>query len=134
MRSQSPERRCVSQTCPLPGYRNITGIHMSTGLVSGVVVVQAPGVQSGTVKFQSNWKSEDAFALPHAIPLRHGEFAQAAQGVATLRWLIAAAQRPAPALANGPTELLTKLGQLRDAGVISPAEFEAKKADILRRM
>jgi hypothetical protein len=30
--------------------------------------------------------------------------------------------------------LLTKLGQLRDAGVISPAEFEAKKADILRRM
>ena len=77
-------------------YRNITGIQMSTGLVSGVVVIQAPGVQSGTVKFQSSKKSEDAFALPHAIPLRHGEFAQAAQSVATLRWLIAAAQSPAP--------------------------------------
>ena len=85
-------------------YRNITGIHMNTGLISGVLVIQAPGVQSGTVKFQSSIKSENAFALPHAIPLRHGEFAQAEQGVATLRWLIAAAQRPAPVLANGPTE------------------------------
>ena len=45
---------------------------------------------------------------------------------------------PAPAAA-GPTqsdelEALTKLAQLRDAGAITPEEFEAKKAEILSRV
>ncbi|MFI6647464.1 SHOCT domain-containing protein [Streptomyces sp. NPDC050529] len=31
-------------------------------------------------------------------------------------------------------DLLRQLGELRDAGVISPGEFEAKKADFLRRL
>ncbi|WP_327708081.1 SHOCT domain-containing protein [Streptomyces sp. NBC_00464] len=31
-------------------------------------------------------------------------------------------------------DLLRRLGELRDAGVISPGEFEAKKADFLRRL
>ncbi|MEW2179326.1 SHOCT domain-containing protein [Streptomyces sp. NPDC005406] len=54
------------------------------------------------------------------------------------------APAPAPAPAPVPAasaqssqeimDLLRQLGELRDAGVISPDEFEAKKADFLRRL
>lgn len=33
-----------------------------------------------------------------------------------------------------PFEKLRRLGELRDAGVINPAEFEAKKTEILKRL
>jgi hypothetical protein len=39
----------------------------------------------------------------------------------------------APAV-DGPAEKLVKLAKLRDAGVITPEDFEAKKADLLRQM
>jgi Short C-terminal domain len=41
------------------------------------------------------------------------------------------APTPAPAPAPDPLEQLTKLGQLRDSGVLTEAEFEAQKAKIL---
>lgn len=40
---------------------------------------------------------------------------------------------PAPAAAD-PIEQITKLGQLRDAGVLTEEEFASKKAEILARM
>ncbi|MEN0129723.1 MAG: SHOCT domain-containing protein [Brevundimonas sp.] len=46
-----------------------------------------------------------------------------------------AAPAPAPAAAAPEEDLLTqlqKLGQLRDAGVLTDAEFEAQKAKLLR--
>ncbi len=39
----------------------------------------------------------------------------------------------APAV-DGPTEKLVKLAKLRDAGVITAEDFEAKKAELLRQM
>jgi Short C-terminal domain len=41
------------------------------------------------------------------------------------------APTPAAAPAPDPLEQLTKLGQLRDSGVLTEAEFEAQKAKIL---
>ena len=44
---------------------------------------------------------------------------------------------PAPtgsALADDPIEQLRKLGELRDAGVVTPEEFEAKKTELLSRL
>jgi hypothetical protein len=38
---------------------------------------------------------------------------------------------PAPAPAADPIEQLTKLGELRDNGVLTEAEFEAQKAKLL---
>ena len=46
-----------------------------------------------------------------------------------------AAQAPAPAPSPiDPMEQLTKLGELRDAGVLTDDEFNAKKAEILARL
>ncbi len=38
------------------------------------------------------------------------------------------------AAVDGPMEQLRKLGELRDAGVLTSEEFDAKKADLLARM
>ncbi|ALV45843.1 hypothetical protein MB46_10465 [Arthrobacter alpinus] len=43
------------------------------------------------------------------------------------------AARPVQAQSD-PMAQLTQLGQLRDAGILSPAEFDAKKSEILARM
>ncbi len=36
--------------------------------------------------------------------------------------------------APDPMDQLRKLGELRDAGVLTPEEFDSKKADLLARM
>jgi hypothetical protein len=46
----------------------------------------------------------------------------------------AAAPAPAEAAAPDPMERLNKLGELRAAGVLTDAEFEAKKAEILAQI
>ncbi|WP_342242223.1 SHOCT domain-containing protein [Inquilinus sp. OTU3971] len=40
---------------------------------------------------------------------------------------------PAPAPADGPMEHLKRLGALRDAGILTEGEFDAKKAEILSK-
>ena len=42
--------------------------------------------------------------------------------------------RPEPATPPDTLELLRKLGDLRDGGVLTTAEFEAKLAELLRRI
>jgi hypothetical protein len=60
-----------------------------------------------------------------------------ADRVSRVRALISAAKAahfsPPPAAAFDPLDQLRKLGELRDAGIITMAEFDAKKVDLLRR-
>lgn len=62
-----------------------------------------------------------------------------------IRHRLAPGERPADAThveptvefaptADDPLEALRRLGELRDAGVVTEAEFEAKKAELLRRI
>ena len=39
-----------------------------------------------------------------------------------------------PSAGNDPTELLRKLGELRETGILTNDEFEAKKRDVLARL
>jgi len=121
-------------------YRNLNGVQIHTGMMSGAVVLQAPG-QSGT---KTNiWKNGDSdpYKAPNAIPINR-PWEPATEGVARLRQLMDAAhqtgqQEPtetAPFLNADPMAQLKQLGELRDAGVVTPEEFEAKKAEILRRI
>jgi hypothetical protein len=121
-------------------YHNLVGVQIHTGMMSGAVVLQAPG-QSGMKT--NTWKSgdEDPYKAPNAIPI-HRPWEPAAEGVAWLRQLIDAAHQPAavapvePAKAQAPDLMtqLKQLGELRDAGVLTSDEFETKKAEILRRL
>jgi Short C-terminal domain len=46
----------------------------------------------------------------------------------------AAPAAPAPASGDALIEQIRKLGELRDAGILTPEEFESKKADLLGRL
>jgi hypothetical protein len=122
-------------------YRNLVGVQLHTGMMSGAVVLQGPG-QSGVST--SYWKqgNDDPYKAPNAIPVVR-PWDQTQQGVARLRELVDAAHTqpamsPSPlapsSVGDDPMVLLAQLGELRDAGVISPEEFEAKKVEILRRI
>lgn len=55
------------------------------------------------------------------------------KGFLTVTYQLRQAEPTAPA-APDPIEQLRRLAELRDAGVVTPAEFEAKKAEMLSRM
>ena len=42
--------------------------------------------------------------------------------------------RPRRRAPDGPTELIREMGRLRDEGLITEEEFQAKKADLLSRV
>ena len=114
-------------------YRHLTGVQLHTGMMSGAVVLQAPGQAGHNTSY---WKSGDSgvYQAPNAIPLTR-PFDQATDGVARLRQLIDAAHRPADAAGSSdPIAMLRELGELRDSGVLTTEEFETKKAEILLRI
>lgn len=141
-------------------YRNLVGVQLHTGMMSGAVVLQGPG-QAGTSTSYWNNKDSDPYKTPNAIPIVR-PWDQAQAGVARLRELVDAAHRPetsaAPAgpplgPATPPTDfpdrdespsgstsggasvqLLRDLAELRDAGILSNEEFETKKAEVLKRL
>jgi hypothetical protein len=116
-------------------YRNLVGIQLHTGMMSGAVIVQAPG-QEGTRT--NTWKQgdKDPYKAPNAIPINR-PWEQAKAGVARLRELIAAAHMPqvtpsaAPASNGSVADELRKLAELRDTGVISAQEFDMMKTRLL---
>lgn len=118
-------------------YRNLTGVQLETGVMSGVVSLQGPGIASEDLSHWSSGKGDLKKAHPHALALASTHFEQARAGIARLRDLIAAAQAagamPAAAVPDVAEQLRT-LGKLRDARFITEAEFSSKKAEFLARM
>jgi hypothetical protein len=121
-------------------YRNLNGVQIHTGMMTGAVVLQAPGQSGAKTNIWKNGDS-DPYKAPNAIPINR-PWEPANQGVARLRELMDAAnqagQHPptqaAPVLAADPMTQLKQLGELRDAGVVTSEEFEAKKVEILSRI
>jgi hypothetical protein len=120
-------------------YRHLVGVQLHTGMLSGAVVLQAPG-QTGTRT--SSWRhgDDDPYKAPNAIPITK-PWRQAEEGVALLRQLVDRAHQPSAGPVDPPVgpdqdpiAVLRQLGELRDAGVLNEAEFQTKKAEILRRI
>ncbi len=117
-------------------FANLTGVQQEQGLMNGFVALQGPGIDSIDGGFWSTGKN-DPMKVPHAIATNASHKDQARQGSATLRRLISERQdagRAGVAPAPDPIDQLRKLGELRDAGVLTASEFEAKKAELLARM
>lgn len=129
-------------------YENIVGIEVHTGALSGAVVIHVPGAASVSTSYWQNAKSDPHKAY-NAIPIVR-PYGPAQAGAAQLRALISehsSSKRQDPSLSPpnvpvirqpepglDPLEALRKLGELRDAGVVTAAEFEAKKAELLSRL
>lgn len=118
-------------------YRNLVGVQLHKGMMSGSVVLQAPG-QSG--KRTSYWGEgdDDPFKAPNAIPVA-GEWNEVKAAVAKLRQLMDASHNPeatSPPPAASPSAVsvadeLKKLVELKDSGVLSEEEFTAAKRRLL---
>lgn len=108
-------------------YRNITGVELQTGLAMGTLTVQAAGVPP---------KAKGELHGPNELAVLRNGYDRAREGVTALRHLISEhhSAAAAPAAAPDIADQLRKLGELRDAGILTPAEFDAKKADLLARM
>lgn len=116
-------------------YQNVTGVQLHKGMLTGTVVIQAPG-QSGTMTSYWGQKADDPAKAPNAIPVAGG-WADVQAGVARLRQLIDAAHAPASISEGGASsstaDELRKLAELRSDGILSEEEFQAAKARLLAR-
>ena len=119
-------------------YRNVTGIQVETGILGGTFVIQAAGAQATDA---SAWGGGNNLArkASNALDLSATHFEQAREGGAVVRELIAAfhdggTSVSAPTAQPDVFEQIRKLGELRDAGLVTPQEYEAKKAELLARL
>jgi Short C-terminal domain len=118
-------------------YRNLVGVQIHTGMMSGAVVLQGPGQTGARTSY---WKGDDSdpHKAPNAIPLTR-PFDAAKKRVAELGRIIDDGHRTervaGPATSTTPQESvadeLRKLADLRAEGVLSEAEFSALKAKLL---
>lgn len=110
-------------------WAKVSSIQWSSGLATGTLIIFASGARAEI----KNVNKSDGKALAEAARGRvNGAGAAAAEPA-----VHAAAPSAQPAVttsASDPIEQLRQLGQLRDAGVLTNEEFDAKKAEILARM
>lgn len=105
--------------------RSIASVNSKkSGLTKTEVNVHTP---AGAISFRCSGKEADQFK---SLVLRL--VGEASQPQVVMQQ--AAPQAPAPAPKEDVMGQLQQLGQLRDAGVLSDVEFEAKKAELLGRL
>lgn len=99
-------------------YSKISSVSWGSGMVMGTITVFASG-NKAEIK---NVQKEDGKEIVDALRERLAD-SPAAPAAAT-------------SSAGQPDVMgqLRQLGELRDAGVLTPEEFEAKKADLLKRL
>lgn len=96
----------------------VSSIQWSSGMMLGTVTVFASG-NKAEIK---NVNKDDGKDITDLVRARVSTSKPTAAGDAP------------SAVHVDPADQLRKLGELRDAGVLTPEEFEAKKADLLARM
>jgi hypothetical protein len=121
-------------------YQNITGVEVHVGAMTGAMVIHVPGAASISTSYWGQGKA-DPWKAYNAMPIGR-PIGPVEKGAARLRELIAKAQNAPVGNAGAEPvstqseslEALKKMGELRDAGVVTSEEFEAKKAELLRRV
>ncbi len=107
-------------------YRNLSGVQIETGWATGFVALQGQGIAATDMSvWDLGGNKESVWNIPSAIPVGQIQLEQARQGVSVLRQLISHYQQP-----HQVSDLET-LARLRDQGIITDAEFEGKKKQIL---
>ena len=120
-------------------FHDITGIEYNSGWVTGVLEVLTPSYQGS--RNQDYWRGAasnrnndagDPWTLSNTLPLGKPFYTEAAPHLEELRKRIGAVRSPQGAVAKSSVaEELSKLAQLRDAGILSENEFADAKARLL---
>ncbi|TDE35515.1 hypothetical protein E1289_07690 [Actinomadura sp. 6K520] len=120
--------RQITEDFPM---EKISSVQWSSGVLQGSLTVFASGNKAEI----GNMLKKDGKAIADAIRgrLADRDAGQAASASAPTPTAEPGPRAVAPA-GQSPIELLERLGQLREAGVVTDEEFEAKKAEILARL
>jgi hypothetical protein len=116
--------------CP---YSNVAGAQVNFHLLTGYFELSAGGMQNSPKSFWNTNKNINAAKSPNCVSIngkdRADRFRQACA------FIMQRASGAGGLQAGGDVlDTLARLANLRDAGVISVAEFQSKKADILSRL
>ncbi|TMC55648.1 MAG: hypothetical protein E6J20_00140 [Chloroflexi bacterium] len=113
-------------------HRTITSVEVRFSMLTGIFEVTAGGMQNKRLSAYG----KDAREAPNAFPIQKKQTAKFQQVAALIREQAGAASAPvmaAPATEGIPDQI-AKLASLRDAGILTADEFEAKKAELLARL
>ncbi len=116
------------------GYQQITSVDLHTGIADGYVEISAGGIQQRNLGRVAQLTGAD-----NVSPFNKWSEADFRRVVEVMRAHLYSVPTPsAPAVAVAPAqsipEQIAALATLRDAGAITPAEYDAKKAELLARM
>jgi len=118
--------------CP---YSNVAGAQVNFHLLTGYFEVSTGGMQNAPKSFWNSDKSVNAAKAPNCVSISGRERAvKFREACAFIMERASGGVRAGVQAGEDVLGVLERLAKLRDAGVISAAEFQAKKAQILSRV
>ena len=118
--------------CP---YANVAGAQVNFHLVTGYFELSAGGMQNTRKSFWNSDSNVSAAKAPNCVSISGRErAAKFRHACAFIMERVNGRQKPFAESNNAGIATLQQLAKLRDAGVISNAEFNAKKSEILSRI
>jgi hypothetical protein len=117
--------------CP---YSNVAGAQVNFHLLTGYFELSTGGMQNSPKSFWNSDRSVNAAKAPNCVSINgRDRAAKFREACAFIMQRASGSVRAGVASEDG-LGVLERLARLRDAGVISAAEFQAKKAQILSRL
>jgi Short C-terminal domain len=121
-------------------YRNISGVEVKFNLLSGYFELSSGGMQNTPKSYWSKDKNSDPAKAPNCVALsgkiQSQRFRDACGFI--IAKLNALNQSPGSVQGSSASDdvlmALEKLGQLKTSGVLSEAEFQSKKTELLSRL
>jgi hypothetical protein len=117
-------------------YPNISSVEVRSPILSGVFEISAAGTQGVEKSYWNPGGKGGAWHAPNAIAILKRQVPKFQQAANLIREHARQASGPAapPAPTQNIPEQIQGLAALRDQGILSADEFEAKKTDLLSRM
>lgn len=120
-------------------YTNIAGVQVTFHLISGYFELNAGGMQNTRKSYWSSDGKSDPAKAPNCVSLNNKKQAERFRNACSFILTKIDESRRVTAVGQGPATLsipeqIGQLASLRDQGILSPEEFEAKKKDLLSRM
>ncbi len=117
-------------------YTNISGIQVKYHLMSGYFELSAGGMQNTTKSYWSSDRNSDPSQAPNCVSLNTK--AQREKFQEACSFILTKMNGPIGNVVTSANDdiftALEKLGQLKEAGIVSEEEFASKKAELLQRL
>jgi hypothetical protein len=116
-------------------YSSVAGAQVNFHLLTGYFELSAGGMQNSPKSFWNSDKSVNAAKAPNCASIAGRDRADRfRQACAFIMQRISGGAAAGVRVNEDVLDTLVRLAKLRDAGVISATEFQAKKAEILSRL